>query len=615
MAKVAKIVCLMMLTLTVGFSNVSAEESLPPKLQQLTDEAYRCYSARETDNYFEVVKKVKDATEFSPYQETYYRACSYEAIYMFEYVDRKKGVQLAHDIYHHAKANNSNVGMYFATFSLGTIREQSGNMGLAEKSFLQALKLKEKYLPKESASPCYLGLCEVALHRKSYEKVKEYARLALDEPGIIPMNQITAWSYKCLARYNQGDSLGFEEAYKERAQLIAEHGGQGGLFGELINVYQAKNRKQWQLALKRAEKLIHQQNKCAQKASIYEHMGDYRQALYWQKRTRAVIDSIQSSEARSQMNEFDTELSITYAENETKEQELAKEQTMLGAGSAIALLVIVFLAIYGYRSNKHTQRMKTVNSKLQQAYDQLEETTKAKERIESELRIAREIQRRMLPHVFPRRRDIDIYAMMTPAKEVGGDLYAYALIDDLLYFCVGDVSGKGVPAALFMAEVTRMFRTLVDGRLQPNVIATRLNHALAEDNEQGMFVTMFIGLINLKTGHMEYCNAGHNPPLLDGEFMEMEPNAPIGLWPELDYEGETINDMHGKTLFVYTDGINEAENIHKEQFGDERLQALLKQDLGDARQTSETIHKAVEEFVGDAEPSDDLTKMCIKMHN
>ena len=615
MAKVARIVCLMMLALTVGFSSVSAEESLPPKLQQLTDEAYRCYSARETDNYFEVVKKVKDATEFSPYQETYYRACSYEAIYMFEYVDRKKGVQLAHDIYHHAKANNSNVGMYFATFSLGTIREQSGNMGLAEKSFLQALKLKEKYLPKESASPCYLGLCEVALHRKSYEKVKEYARLALDEPGIIPMNQITAWSYKCLARYNQGDSLGFEEAYKERAQLIAEHGGQGGLFGELINVYQAKNRKQWQLALKRAEKLIHQQNKCAQKASIYEHMGDYRQALYWQKRTRAVIDSIQSSEARSQMNEFDTELSITYAENETKEQELAKEQTMLGAGSAIALLVIVFLAIYGYRSNKHTQRMKTVNSKLQQAYDQLEETTKAKERIESELRIAREIQRRMLPHVFPRRRDIDIYAMMTPAKEVGGDLYAYALIDDLLYFCVGDVSGKGVPAALFMAEVTRMFRTLVDGRLQPNVIATRLNHALAEDNEQGMFVTMFIGLINLKTGHMEYCNAGHNPPLLDGEFMEMEPNAPIGLWPELDYEGETINDMHGKTLFVYTDGINEAENIHKEQFGDERLQALLKQDLGDARQTSETIHRAVEEFVGDAEPSDDLTKMCIKMHN
>ena len=613
MKRVVNIIILISLLLTTGTTRVLAEEKLPPKLQELTDEAYRHYSARETENYFEAVNKVKDATEFSEYQETYYRACAYEAIYMFEYVDRQKGVQLAHDIYHRAKTANSNVGMYFATFALGTIREQSGNMGLAKKSFLQALNLKEKYLPEESAAPCYLGLCETALHHKDYEEVKEYARKALEEPGIIPMNKITAWSYKCLARYNQGDSLGFEEAYKERAQLMAEHGGQGGLFGELINVYLAKNRKQWQLALDRTEKLIHQQNRCAQKASIYEHMGDYRQALYWQKRTRAVTDSIQSSEARSQMNEFDTELSITYAENEVKEQELAKDHILLMAGGLIAALLIVFLTVYSIHIKKHAKQMKHAHNQLQEAYDQLEDTTKAKERIDSELRIAREIQKRMLPHVFPRRRDVDLYAMMTPAREVGGDLYAYALMDNLLYFCVGDVSGKGVPAALYMAEVTRMFRTLVDGKLTPNTIAKRLNHALSEDNDQGMFVTMFIGLINLTTGHMEYCNAGHNPPLLDGQFMKMESNAPIGLWPELDYAGEEVNDMHGKTLFVYTDGINEAENIHKEQFGDARLQALLQQDLGDARQTSETIHKAVEEFVGAAEPSDDLTKMCIKL--
>ncbi|MCR5365466.1 MAG: serine/threonine-protein phosphatase [Prevotella sp.] len=286
---------------------------------------------------------------------------------------------------------------------------------------------------------------------------------------------------------------------------------------------------------------------------------------------------------------------------------------MLASGAAIAAIIITFLGFIAVRRKKHMKTLQGVNSKLQAAYDQLEETTKAKERIESELRIAREIQKRMLPHVFPRRRDVDLYAMMTPAKEVGGDLYAYALIDDMLYFCVGDVSGKGVPAALFMAEVTRMFRTLVDGKLTPGTIATRLNHALAEDNEQGMFVTMFIGLINLKTGHMEYCNAGHNPPLLDGEYMKMESNAPIGLWSEVEFEGEEVDDMHGKTLFVYTDGISEAENVNKEQFGDERLQALLKQDLGDARQTSETIHKAVADFVGDAEPSDDLTKMCIIM--
>ena len=613
MKNVTRLLLLIFLLLTTVTVRIWGEEHLPPKLQKLTDEAYRCYSARETENYFNVVQRVKEATEFSQYQETYYRACSYEAIYMFEYVDRKRGVELSHAIYHHAKDNNSNVGMYFATFTLGSIREMSGSNEMAEKSFRQALQLKEKYLPEESAAPCYLGLCEISLRQKDYDEVQVNARKALDEPGIIPMNQITAWSYKCLVRYQQGDSLGFEEAYKERAQLIAEHGGQGGLFGELINVCLAKNRKQWQLALKRTDKLIHMQNKCAQKADIYEHMGDLRKALYWQKKTLEVVDSVQASEGRAQMSEFDTELSLTYAENDIKEHQLAKERLLLITGSVLAVVIIAFLSFIAIRRRKHMKHLESVNTQLQEAYGRLEETTKAKERIESELRIAREIQKRMLPHVFPRRRDVDIYAMMTPAKEVGGDLYGYALIDDLLYFCVGDVSGKGVPAALFMAEVTRMFRTLVDGRLMPDIIATRLNHALVEDNDQGMFVTMFIGLINLKTGHMEYCNAGHNPPLLNGEYMKVESNAPIGLWSEVEFAGEEVDDMHGKTLFVYTDGINEAENIHKEQFGDARLKALLQQDWGDARQTSETIHKAVEEFVGDAEPSDDLTKMCIKM--
>ena len=265
MKKKVSLLFLMLLLLTTGATRVWAEEELPPRLQKLADEAYHYYSSRGTENFFEAIGRVKEATEFSQYQETYYRACTYEAIYMFEYVDRKKGVELSHAIYHHAKEDKSNVGMYFATFALGTIREQSGNYGLAEKSFLQALELKEQYLPKESAAPCYLGLCEVALHRKAYEEVKEYARKALDEPGILPMNQITAWSYRCLARYNEGDSLGFEEAYKERAMLMSEHGGQGGLFGELLNVYQAKNRKQWALALQRTDKLIHAQNRCARK--------------------------------------------------------------------------------------------------------------------------------------------------------------------------------------------------------------------------------------------------------------------------------------------------------------------------------------------------------------
>jgi len=613
MKRFACLISLVLLLLTAGVSSLWAEADLPPKLQKLTDDAYGYFSSRQTDKFFETIDKVKEATEFSGFQQTYYRARSYEAIYMFEYVDRKKGVELSHDIYRHAKANNSNIGMYYATFTLGSIRERSGNNDMAEKSFLQALELSEKYLPDESAAPCYLGLCEIALRKKDYEKVQQNARKALDEPKVIPMNQITAWSYKCLVRYNQHDSLGFEEAYAERARLMEKYGGQGGIFGELLSVYQAKNRKQWELALQRTDKLIHMHNRCAQRASIYEHMGDFKQALYWEKKTREVMDSVQSSEARSQMIDFDTELSLTYAENDAKEKALANEKLLLTAVGIIAAVIIVFLLFFAWRRNTHMKRLEVVHNELQDAYDKLEVTTKAKERIESELRIARDIQMHMLPHVFPRRNDVDIYAMMTPAKEVGGDLYCYTLVDDLLYFCVGDVSGKGVPAALFMAEVTRMFRTLVEGKLKPNVIATRLNHALVENNDQGMFVTMFIGLIDLKSGHMEYCNAGHNPPLLDGEYMKVNSNAPIGLWSEVKYQEEAVDDMHGKTLFVYTDGINEAENIRQEQFGENRLQALLRENKGDARQISETIHKAVEDFVGDAEPSDDLTKLCIKM--
>ena len=613
MKRFACLISLVLLLLTAGVSSLLAESDLPPKLQKLTDDAYGYFSSRQTDKFFETIDKVKEATEFSGFQQTYYRARSYEAIYMFEYVDRKKGVELSHDIYRHAKESNSNIGMYYATFTLGSIRERSGNNDMAEKSFLQALELSEKYLPDESAAPCYLGLCEIALRKKDYEKVQQNARKALDEPKVIPMNQITAWSYKCLVRYNQHDSLGFEEAYAERARLMEKYGGQGGIFGELLSVYQAKNRKQWELALQRTDKLIHMHNRCAQRASIYEHMGDFKQALYWQKKTREVMDSIQSSEARSQMIDFDTELSLTYAENDAKEKALANEKLLLTAVGIIAAVIIAFLLFFAWRRNTHMKRLEVVHNKLQDAYDKLEVTTKAKERIESELRIARDIQMHMLPHVFPRRNDVDIYAMMTPAKEVGGDLYCYTLVDDLLYFCVGDVSGKGVPAALFMAEVTRMFRTLVEGKLKPNVIATRLNHALVENNDQGMFVTMFIGLIDLKSGHMEYCNAGHNPPLLDGEYMKVNSNAPIGLWSEVKYQEEVVDDMHGKTLFVYTDGINEAENIRQEQFGENRLQALLRENKGDARQISETIHKAVEDFVGDAEPSDDLTKLCIKM--
>ena len=163
---------------------------------------------------------------------------------------------------------------------------------------------------------------------------------------------------------------------------------------------------------------------------------------------------------------------------------------------------ILFLIIYIIVRHRMGARLKKAHDELKMAYDQLEETTSAKERMESELRIARDIQMSMVPSVFPKIDGLDMYASMTPAKEVGGDLYNFLWKGDMLYFCIGDVSGKGVPASLFMTLATRGFLSLASTGKTPAEIATRLNVELSDNNEMGMFVTMFICMYDLKQGRI-----------------------------------------------------------------------------------------------------------------
>ena len=321
------------------------------------------------------------------------------------------------------------------------------------------------------------------------------------------------------------------------------------------------------------------------------------------------------------------ELATIYHTNE-KEAEIARQHAQMSnmqmIGGLIALgLIIVFLLFYTFYKRKSEHRLRLAHEKLEDthqklkvAYDQLEETTQAKERIESELRIARNIQMSMVPNTFPTREGLDMYASMTPAREVGGDLYGYVMIDDELYFCVGDVSGKGVPASLFMAQATRLFRILATQHMMPAEIATRMNSVLTESNEQGMFITMFIGLVNLETGRLDYCNAGHNPPVLgidgDDHFMEMESNAPIGLWPNLEFAGEYVDSIRQKLLLVYTDGLNEAENLQQEQFGEDRLLDILNhRHFNSCRELVEHLNVEVANHRKGADPNDDLTMMCL----
>ena len=250
--------------------------------------------------------------------------------------------------------------------------------------------------------------------------------------------------------------------------------------------------------------------------------------------------------------------------------------------------------------------------------DELKETTAMKASIENELKVASDIQMSMVPRIFPafpNRKDIDLYASMTPAKEVGGDLYDFFVQDERLYFCVGDVSGKGVPASLFMAITRNMFRIIAQQGLTPAEIAERINVSLAKDNDRGMFVTMFIGLLHLDTGRLDFCNCGHNPPVIDGQFLEMQnTNTPLGLWEDDPFYGESIDDIRGRQMLIYTDGLNEAENQEKELLGNKRLLELMADtDSLDSRQVIDMLREAVEQHRAGADPNDDLTLMCLKL--
>jgi len=255
--------------------------------------------------------------------------------------------------------------------------------------------------------------------------------------------------------------------------------------------------------------------------------------------------------------------------------------------------------------------------------DQVKRSVAAKASLENELKVASDIQMSMVPRIFPPfpdRDDIDLYASMTPAKEVGGDLYDFFVQDNRLYFCVGDVSGKGVPASLLMAVTRNLFRVIAQQGYTPSEIATKINHALSEDNEQGMFVTMFIGMANLETGRMDFCNCGHNPPVIciPGEparFLSMQyVNIALGMMDGMEFQGETLPDIRGQRLLIYTDGLNEAENPSFELFGNDRLIETMNHVGGKpSRVVIEEMLEVVEKHRAGAVPSDDLTLLCLML--
>jgi sigma-B regulation protein RsbU (phosphoserine phosphatase) len=254
----------------------------------------------------------------------------------------------------------------------------------------------------------------------------------------------------------------------------------------------------------------------------------------------------------------------------------------------------------------------------------LKETTSAKEKIESELRIAKEIQMGMIPHIFPPFPDlpeIDLYATLLSAKEVGGDLYDFFLLDDnRICFAIGDVSGKGIPASLFMAVTRTLLRSIADKDKSTAEIVTAINKTLSLNNDSNMFVTFFLGILDIHKGELKYCNAGHNPPVLirnkkDVSYFNITKAIPVGLFDTFLYTEECIQIAPNDQLFLYTDGLSEAEDASDNLFGDDLLLQVISQHASASpRAMIEAATKAVADHVKGHTQSDDLTMMSISYY-
>ena len=284
----------------------------------------------------------------------------------------------------------------------------------------------------------------------------------------------------------------------------------------------------------------------------------------------------------------------------------AKLIKMRHAIGALMLLGLLVLGLIIARFAKNDRKLQKAN--LEQ------------ERIGSELRIATNIQKEMLPRSFNLGRgDIDVFGSLMPAREVGGDLFDFFIRDEKLFFCVGDVSGKGVPSAIVMAVIHTMFRMASAHENQPARIMQTINETACENNDSNFFVTMLIGVLDLPTGHLRYCDAGHDAPfiMVNGQWsmVEVIPHLPIGVFGDVKYGMQEISLQPDSTIFLYTDGLTEAKRGLKQFFGLKRTEEVLAK-CADGHLTPQqilaTVGEEVHRFVGDATQSDDLTMLAIR---
>ena len=551
------------------------------------------------------------------------------------YGESNKAIQVAQEIHDDATERGNKYGMTAAEFIKGLVYDNQLNRTEAARSFERALKNYPEDADPFLKNSIYVyytnelrNMDDTLRMHKTLDEWLAYIQQAGKNPDV-PRRQLSNWLYyyyHCSYFYYL-TKKDLDKAAQQVDSVVkhVEVNGWSKVTRNEVLGYRTRlaiERKDYAEALKLNNEQLPEAKELdinaysevlKQRAIIMANTGRWQEGYHALDEHYELVDSINKEETRQQLNELNKRFELDELRAQQEREKMQHEREKMDSERQRLYLIFVIGVIV-------VAAIITTLILRQRAARRLGAIKAEQERIESELQIARDIQMSMVPSTFPNREGLDMYALMSPAREVGGDLYGYVLNEDKLYFCLGDVSGKGVPASLFMAQVTRLFQTLAKQGMQPAEMCTRINDALSgEDNESLMFVTFFLGLIDLKTGHLSFCNAGHNPPVIggtpsNGDFLKMEPNAPFGLWPGLQYVGEEIENIKGRALLIYTDGLNEAENHQLQRFGDDRLLSILRCTYFESsKQVVETLATAVEKHRNGAEPNDDLTIMCIRV--
>lgn len=549
--------------------------------------------------------------------------------------ESNKAIQVAQEIHDDATERGNKYGMTAAEFIKGLVYDNQLNRTEAARSFERALKNYPEDAEPFLKNNIYVyytnelrNMDDTLRMHKTLDEWLAYIQQAGKNPDV-PRRQLSNWLYyyyHCSYFYYL-TKKDLDKAAQQVDSVVkhVEVNGWSKVTRNEVLGYRTRlaiERKDYVEALKLNNEQLPEAKELdinaysevlKQRAIIMANTGRWQEGYHALDEHYELVDSINKEETRQQLNELNKRFELDELRAQQEREKMQHEREKMDSERQRLYLIFVIGVIV-------VAAIITTLILRQRAARRLGAIKAEQERIESELQIARDIQMSMVPSTFPNREGLDMYASMAPAREVGGDLYGYVLNEDKLYFCLGDVSGKGVPASLFMAQVTRLFQTLAKQGMQPAEMCTRINDALSgEDNESLMFVTFFLGLIDLKTGHLSFCNAGHNPPVIggtpsNGDFLKMEPNAPFGLWPGLQYVGEEIENIKGRALLIYTDGLNEAENHQLQRFGDDRLLSILRCTYFESsKQVVETLATAVEKHRNGAEPNDDLTIMCIRV--